>query len=62
VDVGLVEGSFPAQALPREYIMDPQLEALGFPQRERWVDLELVETCTFSSRVVYLRYRVARNI
>jgi hypothetical protein len=24
------------------------------------VDLELVETRTFSSRVVYLRYRVAR--
>jgi hypothetical protein len=42
--------------------MDPQLEAIGFPQRERRVDLELVETCTFSSRVVYLRYRVARNI
>ena len=31
-----------------------------FPQRERRVDLELVETSTFSSRVVYLRYRVAR--
>ena len=31
-----------------------------FPQRERRVDLELVETLTFSSRVVYLRYRVAR--
>ena len=30
------------------------------PQRERRVDLELVETRTFSSRVVYLRYRVAR--
>ena len=30
-----------------------------FPQRERRVDLELVETRTFSSRVVYLRYRVA---
>jgi hypothetical protein len=25
------------------------------------VDLELVETRTFSSRVVYLRYRVARS-
>jgi hypothetical protein len=25
------------------------------------VDLELVETRTFSSRVVYLRYRVARE-
>jgi len=32
-----------------------------FPQRERRVDLDLVETRTFSSRVVYLRYRVARE-
>ncbi len=31
-----------------------------FPQCERRVDLELVETRTFSSNVVYLRYRVAR--
>lgn len=31
-----------------------------FPQRERRVDLELVETRTFSSRVIHLRYRVAR--
>jgi dihydrofolate reductase len=31
-----------------------------FPQRERRVDLELVETRTFSSSLVYLRYRVAR--
>src|ERR1022692_1321273 len=31
-----------------------------FSQRERRVDLELVETRTFSPRVVYLRYRVAR--
>jgi dihydrofolate reductase len=31
-----------------------------FPQREHRVDLELVETRTFSSRVVYLRYRVVR--
>jgi dihydrofolate reductase len=31
-----------------------------FPQSERRVDLELVETRTFSSRVVYVRYRVAR--
>ena len=31
-----------------------------FPQNERQVDLELVETRTFSSRFVYLRYRVAR--
>ena len=31
-----------------------------FPQRERRVDLELVETRTFSSGVVYLGYRVAR--
>ncbi|MFE7978358.1 dihydrofolate reductase family protein [Streptomyces shenzhenensis] len=31
-----------------------------FPQRERRVDLELVETRTFSSKAIYLRYRVAR--
>jgi dihydrofolate reductase len=31
-----------------------------FPQRERRLDLELVEARTFSSRVVYLRYRVPR--
>jgi dihydrofolate reductase len=31
-----------------------------FPQGERPVDLELVETRTFSSKVVYLRYRVTR--
>ncbi len=31
-----------------------------FPQGERRVDLELVETRTFGSRFVYLRYRVAR--
>ena len=31
-----------------------------FPRRERRVDLELVETRTFGSSVVYLRYRVAR--
>jgi dihydrofolate reductase len=31
-----------------------------FPQRERRVDLDLVETRAFNSRVVYLRYRVAR--
>ncbi len=33
-----------------------------FPQAERRVDLELVETRTFGSRVVYLRYRVAREM
>jgi len=32
-----------------------------FPRTERRVDLELVETRTFSSSVVYLRYRVARR-
>ena len=32
-----------------------------FPQRERRVHLELVETRTFNSNVVYLRYRVARE-
>jgi dihydrofolate reductase len=31
-----------------------------FPRRERRVDLDLVETRTFSSKVVYHRYRVAR--
>jgi dihydrofolate reductase len=31
-----------------------------FPRRERRVDLERVETRTFSSSVTYLRYRVAR--
>jgi len=31
-----------------------------FPQGERRVDLELVETRTFSSHVAYVRYRVAR--
>jgi dihydrofolate reductase len=31
-----------------------------FPRHERRVDLELVETRTFSSNVVYLCYRVAR--
>ncbi len=33
---------------------------LYFAQRQRQVDLELVETRTFSSRVVYLRHRVVR--
>ncbi|WP_353620219.1 dihydrofolate reductase family protein [Streptosporangium nondiastaticum] len=32
-----------------------------FPPRERRVDLELIETRTFSSGVLYLRYRVARQ-
>ncbi len=31
-----------------------------FPHRGDRVDLELVESRTFSSKVVYLRYRVAR--
>jgi dihydrofolate reductase len=31
-----------------------------FAQGGRRADLELVETRTFSSRVMYLRYRVAR--
>ena len=31
-----------------------------FPRRERRVELELVQTRTFRSGVVYLRYRVAR--
>jgi dihydrofolate reductase len=32
-----------------------------FPQGERRVDLELVETRTFNASVVYLRYRVPRG-
>lgn len=32
-----------------------------FPQHESRVDLELVETRTYNSRVVYLRYRAARQ-
>ena len=31
-----------------------------FPRGERRVELELVETRTFTSGVVYFRYRVAR--
>ncbi|GAA1415341.1 dihydrofolate reductase family protein [Streptomyces thermospinosisporus] len=31
-----------------------------FPRHERQVDLELVESRTFASRVVYLHYRVSR--
>lgn len=31
-----------------------------FPRHERHVDLELVETRTFTSKAVYLRYRVTR--
>jgi dihydrofolate reductase len=41
----------------------PMLAGGGIPyfaQHERRVDLELVETRTFSSNVVYLRYRVVR--
>ena len=32
-----------------------------FPQHERRMDLELVESRAFSSKVLYLRYRVARQ-
>ncbi|MEU7469477.1 dihydrofolate reductase family protein [Streptomyces sp. NPDC044984] len=32
-----------------------------FPRHERRVDLELVETRTFNSKVVYLRHRVTRQ-
>ncbi len=33
-----------------------------FPRGERRVDLDFVETRTFSSRVIYLRYRVAHQL
>ena len=54
-----------AQGLIDEYraMVYPVLVGGGipfFPRRERRVDLELVETRTFGSRVVYFRYRVAR--
>ena len=32
-----------------------------FPQREHRVNLELIESRTFNSKVVYLRYRMARK-
>jgi dihydrofolate reductase len=44
-------------------LVHPVLVGGGIPffaRRERRVDLELVETRTFNSRVVYLHYRVAR--
>ena len=54
-----------ASGLIDEYrtVVHPVLVGGGIPffaHRERRVDLELVETRTFSSSVVYLRYRVAR--
>jgi len=54
-----------AQDLIDEYrvIVYPVLVGGGtpfFPQHERRVDLELVETRSFSSKFVYLHYRVAR--
>ncbi|MFD5482508.1 dihydrofolate reductase family protein [Streptomyces hawaiiensis] len=54
-----------ASGLIDEYraVVHPVLVGGGipfFPRPERQVDLELVETRTFSSKFVYLRYRVAR--
>jgi dihydrofolate reductase len=46
-----------------QLMVHPVLVGGGIPffaQHERRVDLELVETRTISSRVIYLRYRVAR--
>ena len=68
-DIAISGGTLAAEAaalgLTDEYqtMVYPGLVGAGtpfFPQRERRVDLELVETRTFSSKVVYLRYRVAR--
>ncbi|WP_405833537.1 dihydrofolate reductase family protein [Streptomyces sp. NBC_00105] len=45
-------------------VVHPVLVGGGIPffaRNERRVDLELVETRTFSSKFVYLRYRVARQ-
>jgi dihydrofolate reductase len=44
------------------HIVNPVVTGGGipfYPQCERRLDLELIESPTFSSRVVYLRYRVA---
>ncbi|WP_329281402.1 dihydrofolate reductase family protein [Streptomyces sp. NBC_01451] len=54
-----------ASGLIDEYrvVVHPVLVGGGipfFPRNERRADLELVETRTFSSKFVYLRYRVAR--
>jgi len=54
-----------ASGLIDEYrtVVHPVLVGGGtpfFPRHERRVDLELVETRTFHSSVVYLRYRVTR--
>lgn len=46
-----------------QLMVHPVLVGGGIPffaKDERRVDLELVETRTFPSQVVYLRYRVAR--
>ncbi|MFB4419489.1 dihydrofolate reductase family protein [Streptomyces sp. QL37] len=55
-----------ASGLVDEYriIVHPVLVGGGipfFPRREQRMDLELVETRTFSSKFVYLRYRTARQ-
>lgn len=55
-----------ASGLIDEYqvIVHPVLVGGGIPffaRNERRVDLELVETRTFNSKFVYLRYRVARE-
>lgn len=34
---------------------------LLFPQHQRQINLKLLETRTFASRVVYLRYRAAQG-
>jgi dihydrofolate reductase len=61
----MLAGEAAASGLIDEYraMVNPVLVGGGipfFPQGERRVDLELVETRTFSSGVVYLRHRVAR--
>jgi dihydrofolate reductase len=68
-DIAIGGATLAAQAaaagLIDEYqaILYPVLVGGGIPffaRDERRVDLELVETRTFSSKFVYLRYRVAR--
>jgi dihydrofolate reductase len=68
-DIAIGGATLAAEAAAHDLIDDyqvvvyPVLVGGGIPffaRNERHVNLELVETRTFSSRVVYLRYRVVR--
>ena len=68
-DIAIGGATLAAEAAALELIDEyrlrvyPMLDGGGtpyFPRGERRVELELVETRTFTSGVVYFRYRVAR--